>query len=435
MRIFFITALTVLAQVIVLAQAPLPSRSFGLREAVEYALQNQPAIQQAEVDEEITAANIRSRLADWYPQVNFSYNYQHNFVLPTTIIEGTPRKFGVDNTSSAQFTVSQPIFNRDVLLASRTKRDVMLQARQSSESERIETAAAVSKAFYNVLASEQQVRVSEENIIRIRRSLQDAQHQYEAGIADKTDYKRATIGLNNALASKKNTEESLKANTAYLKSLMGFPADSSVDIVYDSLAMEKEVELDSSVKPDMTRRIEYRMLQTRQELLRANLKYEKWSFLPSLSANGAYNFNYQNDALSKLYGMNFPNSFAALTLSIPILAGGRRKADIEAAQWQLQRNRLEIKSFENAMNAEYEAALSAYKGNLAQYLAMKDNLALAREVYDIIRLQYRSGIKTYLEVINSETDLRTAQVNYYNSLYYVLASRIDVQRALGQINY
>jgi len=35
----------------------------------------------------------------------------------------------------------------------------------------------------------------------------------------------------------------------------------------------------------------------------------------------------------------------------------------------------------------------------------------------------------------AETDLRTARINYFNALYQVLASKIDVQRALGQINY
>jgi len=50
-------------------------------------------------------------------------------------------------------------------------------------------------------------------------------------------------------------------------------------------------------------------------------------------------------------------------------------------------------------------------------------------------LQYRSGIKTYLEVITSETDLRTAQINYYNALYQLLASKIDAEKALGQISY
>jgi len=56
-------------------------------------------------------------------------------------------------------------------------------------------------------------------------------------------------------------------------------------------------------------------------------------------------------------------------------------------------------------------------------------------VYDVIQLQYKAGVKTYLEVITAETDLRSAEINYYNALYQVLASKTDVQKALGQINY
>ena len=69
------------------------------------------------------------------------------------------------------------------------------------------------------------------------------------------------------------------------------------------------------------------------------------------------------------------------------------------------------------------------------YNAIKENLLLAQEVYDVIQLQYRSGIKTYLEVITAETDLRTARINYFNTLNLLLSSKIDVQKALGQINY
>jgi outer membrane protein TolC len=85
--------------------------------------------------------------------------------------------------------------------------------------------------------------------------------------------------------------------------------------------------------------------------------------------------------------------------------------------------------------AGYAQALATYKINLQNYLALKENIMLAQEVYDVIQLQYRSGIKTYLEVITSETDLRTSQINYYTAIYQLLSSKIDVQKALGQINY
>ena len=407
----------------------------NLQQAVEYSLIHQPVIQQSLVDQEITEATIKSKLADWYPQLNFHYALQHNFVVQTAVIGGNTIKLGTDNTSSAQFTVSQTIFDRDVLLASSTRARVRRQAQQNTSSSKIEIAAAVSKAFYDVLASEQQIKVSAENINRIQRSLKDAYSQYQAGVADKTDYKRATIGLNNAQALKKTNEELLKAKMENLKSLMGYPDSVNLEIDYDSLQMEKEVYFDTLQHADVTDRIEYRQLETQRSLLEANLKYNRWSFLPSLSANGAYNFNYQNNSFSKLYNANYPNSFAALSLNFPIFQGGKRRADIQAAQWELQRNRLDIINLKNNVNAEFTAAISNYKGNLANYIALKENLALATEVYDVIQMQYRSGIKTYLEVINSETDLRTAQINYYNALYNLLASKIDVQKALGQINY
>lgn len=60
---------------------------------------------------------------------------------------------------------------------------------------------------------------------------------------------------------------------------------------------------------------------------------------------------------------------------------------------------------------------------------------IANEVYGIIDLQYRAGIKTYLEVITAQSDLRTSQINYYNALFQLLAGKIDLQRSLGQLKY
>lgn len=406
-----------------------------LQSAIEYAIKRQPLIQQSLIDEAITASQIRSRLADWYPQINFNYNIQHNFILPTSIIGGNPVQFGVRNTSAGQFTITQSIFNKDVLLANRTKGDVLLQTKQATEGNKIELVSNVSKAFYDVLATQQQIKVAEENIVRLQRSLQDATNQYKAGIADKIDYKRATITLNNLMASKKSNEEQLRAKTEYLKALMNYPDAAAFDIVYDSLALEKDVLIDTLQRPDYRNRIEYRLLETQRKLLQSNVLYNKWGFLPSVAANGSYFLNYQNNQVSKLYGNNFPNSFAALTFSLPIFQGGKRKANIRTAELQLSRSDQDIISLKNNVNTQYARAIAAYKSSFENYLALKENVLLAREVYDVIQLQYRSGIKTYLEVITAETDLRTSQINYFNALYQVLSGKVDVQRALGTLAY
>lgn len=406
-----------------------------VQQCVEYAIKRQPLVQQALIDEEIANTTIKSKLSEWFPQINFNYTYQHNFQVQTNIIGGNPVRLGVENTSGILFGATQTIFNRDVLLASRTKADIRKQAKQNTESSKIDVAVNVYKAFYDLLATEQQVRVTEENILRLERSYKDAYNQYKAGIADKTDYKRASIALNNAVASKKSYQELAKARQEVLKSLMNYPTGQTLDIVYDTATMESEILLDTLQNVDYTKRIEFQLLQTQLRLQEANVSYNKWSFLPTLSANGAYNLNYLNNEFNKLYNQSYPASYAGLTLALPIFQGGKRKYNIDQAKWQLKRTTLDITSLKNNVNQEYNTALANYKSSFATYQALRENLDLAKEVYDVIQLQYRSGVKTYLEVITSETDLRTAQINYYDALYALLSSKIDVQRSLGEVKW
>src|SRR6188508_1616440 len=65
-----------------------------LDKVVQYALVHQPAVQQALTDEEITNKVIKGKLADWYPQINFTYNYYHYTDLQSSVIGGNVIKFG-----------------------------------------------------------------------------------------------------------------------------------------------------------------------------------------------------------------------------------------------------------------------------------------------------------------------------------------------------
>lgn len=401
---------------------------------INYALANQPAVKQAGINQEITGLQIKNRLADWYPQVNFNYNYQRNFQLPINIIGGNQVRFGVYNTSGLQLTATQNIFNRDALLASQTKEDVNLVASKQTENTKINLVANVSKSFYDLLATGQQKKITEANIAMLSRSLKDAKARYDAGVTDKTDYQRATIALNNATASLKEIEEAINAKMANLKYLINYPEEKELHIQYDSALLEREIFLDTLQAANYSRRAEYQQLQAQLRLQEANVRYNKWSYLPTVSANGAYIRNFLNDDLTKLYNQGFPNSYAVLTLGFPIFQGGKRKNNIMIAEKQVEQTRLDMVDFVNQAGSEYKTAMARYKSAMANYLALKENVALATEVRRIIELQYREGIKTYLELITAQTDLRAAQINYFNAVYNLLSSKIDVQKAEGSIN-
>lgn len=416
-------------------ESPPTLESATLEQVVAYALKHQPAVRQAEIDQDITDKAIKGKLADWYPQLNFTFIYQHFIDLQSSVIGGNVIRFGVNNTSSAQFGATQSLFNRDLLLATSTASLVRTQSGLNTSKRRIDVAVSVSKAFYDALATMQQVEVSRETISRLEKSLKDAETRYQTGISDKTDYKRAMILLGNARASLTSNTELLKFKLQLLKNLMGYPAEAELALAYDAGQMEEEIALDTTFQLNYTAHIDYRILQSQRSLQQANVKYARWGYLPSVGLFGNYNLNYQHNNFGELYAVNYPYSFVGVTASLPIAQGGKRV--VRMRQEQLAADRLDagLEAVENALDAEYSRALAAYKSNLAAYLAQKENVELAAEVYDVIRLQYQNGVKTYLDVTVAETDLRTTQISYFNALYQVLSSKLDVLQALGQITY
>lgn len=402
---------------------------------VQFALKHYPLVQQAMLDEQITERQIKSKLADWYPQLGLNAYYQDYFQLPAILFKGAVVYTGTYNQSQVALGLTQTLFNRDALLASQTKRDVMTQIHQYTVSDKIDVAVNVSKAFYDVLLTEQDIKVLDDDIVRLERNLKDTYNQYQGGLVDKTDFKRATISLNNSKAQRKTDEETLKAKYAALLQLMGYTGRDSLHLMYDSAAMEQEVALDTNAVVDYGQRIEYQELMTQKRLQLADVKYEKWSYLPSVSAAAGYSLNYLNPEFSKLYTDNFPQSYAGLTVNVPIFQGTRRTQNIRIAQLQLERIDWDVINLQNQINTQYTEALATYKSNLNNYHVQRDNLGLARDVFSTIELQYRNGVKAYLDLITSETDLRTAQVNYSDALYQVLSSKLDVEKALGMIKF
>jgi outer membrane protein TolC len=217
---------------------------------------------------------------------------------------------------------------------------------------------------------------------------------------------------------------------------MSFPQQSDLQLRYDSVALANEVlALDTNQQVNYANRIEYQLLETQKRLLQDNLKYYKWGFLPSLSAFGQYNFNYFDNEFAKLYNNNFPNAYAGLSLSFPIFQGTKRFHQVRMAQLQLQRAELDFRAIKDSIGSQYAQALALYKSNLTNYFIQKENLTLATDVYDVIQLQYRQGVKTYLDVITANNDLFQAQINQINAAFQVLINKIDVERSLGILRY
>jgi outer membrane protein TolC len=439
LSVLIVTGLTLILHSPIWAQTGIDSLGgpITLKQAVEYALRNQPAARQASIDEQINERDIKIGLSSWLPQLNSSGLYNYYFKgTPQAGASGANFPSGsgsIRNLSTLGLTASQVLYNNDVLLASKTSKYSRQYYKENTQSVQIDVVSDVSKAFFDVLLSQKQLNITNEDITRLQRSLKDAFNKYQAGVSDKTDYKQATIALNNSIAARKQTEEAIKSKTAYLKQIMGVDGSKPLELSYDSTRYEQEAYIDTNQKLDVNNRIEYRLLQTNKVLRNINVNYYKYGFLPSISAVGSYNAAFFSHDFSNLYDKSYPTGYAGITLSLPIFQGTRRLQNLSKAKLQVERIDLDIQNTQNSINTEYVQALANYKSNYTTYQLIRENVDLAKDVYKVVSLQYREGVKTYLDVIISQSDLRTAELNYYNSLFQLLSSRIDLQRALGTL--
>ncbi|SFC48838.1 Outer membrane protein TolC [Parapedobacter composti] len=427
--LFTLTAATVFGQE---NQPTLPEKA-TLADVVSYALENRPAVHQALIDEEIGEREIASALSGWFPQVSAMGSYNWNIKIPTNVIGGNVIQLGQTHVSAAVLQADQQILNPSLIQASKAARYIRQQNALNTENSRINTVVEVSKAYYDILTSEEQLNIIKENIQRLQRQLNDAKARYETGIVDKTDFKRAQIALSNTLADQKRVSELLTYKYAFLKELIGFPIEHPIDLSFDGASMESQILLDTTQTVNYNQRVEFRQLQTVKQLQELNTQYNRWMYLPSLSAFYNYAWDFRHNRFSSMFDESFPRSVLGLTLNIPIFQGGRRVHEIRRSQLLESRIDWDLVNLRNQINTQYEMALATYRANLNDWRVARENVALSEEVYNTIKLQYDEGIKTYLDLMTAETDLRTAQINYLNALFAVLSGKLEVQRALGTV--
>jgi len=414
-----------------------------LQQCITYALANQDIVKQSLLDEDITKRDIRIALSGWYPQLEIDANVQHyfkiplasypNLSLPSPYMPYVSFPSTTNYTSVGIFSANQTLYSSNLFFAARTSKELRNQATENTENTKINTYVDVTKAFFDVLLTEEQLNVLDEDVLRLQRNYKDAYSLYQDGLTDNIDYQRTEISLSNAQAQRKSAEEALKAKYSVLKQFIGVAPEKSLTVLYDSSKFENDILIDTAKALDYGKRIEYQQMQTALKLQNIEVGYYRWSFIPTLSAFYDYNPMYGNNQFSDLYNASNTSSLLGLKLTFPLFQGMNKLENMSKARLQYKRLQLGADYLKSEINSEYTAALSTYISNLNELRIAKNNISIAKNIFNTVKYQYDKGIKAYLEVIVSETDLRTSELNYLNILFQVLTSKMDLEKALGEI--
>jgi len=353
----------------------------------------------------------------------------------TGTTSNTSSKGSYANTFIPGISVSQALFNPSLLYAYKSAPLYVKQAQQVTDSTKIFVVSAVSKSFYTLLLTLEQINVLKEDTAEFAKSLRDAYHQYKGGIVDETDYEQAEITLNNTLAQLKQANENVIPQYSSLKKLMGFPPEKQFNVLFDTLEMMKSIHIDTTQQLEYEKRIELQEIRTNKELQDQLVNYYRYSFLPTVSAFYNYNLAFENNNFNNLLGTSYPSQLVGLSFSIPIFTGFYRLNNLHKARLQEQILDWNEKDLKSQIYTEYTTALANYKGNYYNLQLLQKNVALSKRVYFVVTLQYRQGIVPYLNVITAESNLITSEISYLNALFNVLSNKIDLQKAMGNISY
>ena len=420
--------------------------SLSLSEAVDYALENNPATKNARLELLISKATIKETFARGLPQINGAYNLDYNPKIPVIFLpnqppfgdpsnpsEVIPARFGVSYSSGLGVTVSQMIFDGSFFVGLRASKTLLELTNKDLKKAEIDVVENVKKAYFGVLVNQQRIRLAGANLSRIDTLLKETTALNEAGFVEKIDVSRVQVQRNNTFTQVQRSQTALEISKQILKLQLGIPAEYEVELVetlQDLSTKEALIQLLGEVGSD---RIEIEQVATQITLVGLDLKNNVSQYMPKIDFIGNTRKSGAGNELDRVFNKSnwFGSSLVGLNMSIPIFDGFSKAA-------RIQKNRVQLTQLENqrsflkeSFNSELYAAKANLRNDLNILEVQEANLQLATEVYQIARIKYKEGIGSNLEVVNADASLIEAEINYLGALYDGLISKINLEKALG----
>lgn len=428
---------------------PVETLQLTLKETLEYALENNVDAKNARLEILVSETTIKEETAAGLPQINGSYGLNYNplvqvmfvpnegpFADPNNPSDVVPLRFGVRYNSSLGVTVSQMIFDGSFFIglrAAKTYKALTEFDRTKVENDVIEN---IKKAYFGVLVNAERIKLSESNLSRIDSLLQETTAMQEAGFSEKIDVSRIKVQRNNTFSQYERSKTAYEISKQLLKIQMGLPEQYDIEITESLLELNPEQELADLLALEGEHRVEMDQLNTNIELTNLDLKNNTAQYMPTLDFNGSFTRSGAGDSFNTTFDSQnwFSSSMLGVTLNIPIFDGLSKSA-------RIQRNRLQLRQLENQkffLDQNIDLEIFQAKQNLSNDLKVlkvqRESMELAQEVYDMSKIKYNEGVGSNFEVVEADSDLVEAEINYLSALYDGLISKVDLEKALGIIH-
>ena len=405
-----------------------------LQELIQIALDNNRDLRVAVARIEEARGQYRIQRADRLPTLGTQASLTRSRATGLSFDGEGNIDFGANDTSRYDVGVGVTSFELDfwgrVANLSEAARAEYLSTVAAERAFRLSLIRDVALNYLDARALAERIEIAESTVASRQEGLRIARLRLDAGVTSALDYRQAETLLTQAqteLASLR-LQRAQRRNLSTI--LLGRPIP---DALPEALPMVRQ-----GIVRDIGAGLPSELLNNRPDVIaaeeqlraaRANIGAARAAFFPTITLTGSAGF--ASNQLDNLFGSDgFSWSFGP-SLSLPLFDFGRRQGNLTAAR---AREVIEVATYERTVQTAFREVADALAGRryLAEQVAAQERALIAqRSLAELARLRYRNGVAQYIEVLDAERNLFSAEQAMITLRSTELQNLVSLYIALG----
>lgn len=417
-----------------------------LDQAIQNAMKNNQLIQGSKARLQAASENVTVGFSRFLPRLDVQERMEHTNSPPLVFTQKlqqeafTAQDFQLNslnhpsayNNWKTQFILTQPIFDQgrewigyQSAKVQESKTDIELaRMRQNIR-------FLVEKAYYDTLLAQGNLDVLNSSLKTVSVLEALASKRHTAGNALLSDLTSARVHKARVEMERIKAEGDLQVAFARLNKLMGMPQDTSWHLSDASDFLNNQPEMLKKSLNELTetavqKRPDMAIVQKDLELGRLNTKQAGFSYLPSVSLQGAYEMNAKD-----FVGSDGDAWAVAGVISFNLFNGTGDKARIAAAKSEEQAVSHRVKDMEEQVRMEVREAYYNLRTAVQQREVARRSIENAQEALRILQNRYNNGLALMVEVLTAETALKQAGLDLQRTAFDVLTAETALKLRTG----
>lgn len=413
--------------------------SVTLNETIDFALKNNRNILAAAEKVKFAAAKMTEAKAPQLPFLSFNASYNYLSLIPAFQIQ-VPGPMGTTITKTSnmgakdnwlfKISAQQTFYSFGKISNTRKSAGLNLEvARREYDKAVSETVYSVAGAYYSAALARDLYELNIESLMWLEEHLSSVVSKYSSGAASQFDVLRASVQVSNFKPSVSKSKNNLELALLSLKNTAGMNLDENIYLDDKITWTESGYDYDSLKNDAYSKRPEILQASLKKDVAKTNLSVAETGNLPVLY--GIAGYNYQNPFYNRVEWVD--NWNAGIVLNYPFFDGFYTSAKVAQALSEVNQAGIASENVMRTVDLELKQGLNTLHEAQERVQSQKENIYQAEESLRISENNYKNGVATNLEVMDTQIALMQAKTNYLVAVYDCIMADYALKKASGNI--